>query len=158
MQQVGGALGVALISLVFFSFFAVNGGSAARAELPKVTAQLRTLAIPKGFVSEGESAFVTCIVDRAAQKDVSRLPESCLIIGGAIEQAPIPSALKTKLINLLLADGNSAVSRDFVLSLRETLGYEIAVFAGAILLLALAPSARRRPAKLQLPDEAKPGP
>ncbi|MDA8397006.1 MAG: MFS transporter [Actinomycetota bacterium] len=158
LQQVGGALGVALISLVFFSFFAVNGGSAARAELPKVTAQLRTLAIPKGFVSEGESAFVTCIVDRAAQKDVSRLPESCLIIGGAIEQAPIPSALKTKLINLLLADGNSAVSRDFVLSLRETLGYEIAVFAGAILLLALAPSARRRPAKLQLPDEAKPGP
>ncbi len=158
LQQVGGALGVALISLVFFSFFAVNGGSAARAELPKVTAQLRTLAIPKGFVSEGESAFVTCIVDRAAQKDVSRLPESCLIIGGAIEQAPIPSALKTKLINLLLADGNSAVSRDFVLSLRETLGYEIAVFAGAILLLALAPSARRRPAKLHLPDEAKPGP
>ena len=158
LQQVGGALGVALISLVFFSFFAVNGGSAARAELPKVTTQLRTLAIPKGFVSEGESAFVTCIVDRAAQKDVRRLPESCLIIGGAIEQAPIPSALKTKLINLLLADGNSAVSRDFVLSLRETLGYEIAVFAGAILLLALAPSARRRPAKLHLPDEAKPGP
>ena len=158
LQQVGGALGVALISLVFFTFFAANGSSAARAELPKVTAQLHSLAIPQGFISEGESAFVTCIADRSAQKDVSKLPESCLIIGGAIEQAPIGSALKTRLINLLLADGNSAVGRDFVLSLRETLGYEIAVFAAALLLLALAPTARRSRALQELPGEAMPGP
>ena len=157
VQQVGGALGVALISLVFFTFFAANGSAAARAELPSVTAQLHSLSIPQGFVSEGESAFVTCITDRAAQKDVSRLPQSCLIIGGAIEQAPIPSALKTKLISLLLADGNSAVGRDFVQSLRETLGYEIVVFAGAILVLLLAPRARRGPVLSELPDEATPG-
>ena len=157
LQQLGGALGVALISLVFFTFFAANGSAAASAELPAVTAQLRTLSIPQGFVSEGESAFVTCIADRTAQKDVNKLPQSCLIIGGAIEQAPIAASLKSKLISLLLADGNSAVGRDFVRSLRETLGYEIVIFAAAILVLFVAPASRPRPAADELPDEATPG-
>ena len=134
VQQVGGALGVTLISFIFFSLLTYNSGSAARSVIPSVTHQLQALSIPQSFISEGEGAFITCIGDRAAEKDPTKLPQSCLIIGGAIEQAPISTSLKSKLISLFLSAGNNAAEHDFLSSLREALVYEIAVFSIAFLL------------------------
>ncbi len=139
-QQLGGAFGIALISLVFFSFLGFNANWSARAQLPAVTTELRALSIPGSFIAEGENAFVTCIHDRARSKDFNSLPQSCLIIGGAIEQAPISKTLKAKLIALFISNGNGAATRDFLVSLRETLGYEIAVFAISFLITLRLPS------------------
>ncbi len=153
-QQIGGALGVALISLVFFSFLGYNAPGSARSQLPVVTNELKALAIPQSFIAEGESAFVTCIHDRANAKNLNSLPESCLIIGGAIEQAPIAAALKAKLIALFISNGNDAAGSDFLLSLRETLGYEIAVFTVAVVLTLAMPGWPRAEENQALPIDA----
>jgi EmrB/QacA subfamily drug resistance transporter len=77
VQQVGGAIGVALIGVIFFGQLSGH----AVASIDGVAPQLRAELTAKNIPAPAQEAIIkqtkTCFVDRAEQKDMSALPESC---------------------------------------------------------------------------------
>lgn len=139
VQQIGGALGVALIAIIFFGFLGANANQAARAQLPPITAELTSLGLPAPLVKVGTNLFVTCIHDRATEKNPSALPHSCIEVGGAIQIAPIAPKEKKQLVSMFLNAAQNAAQGDFLVSLRDTLSFEIAVFVLTFLLTLALP-------------------
>lgn len=74
-QQIAGALGVALIGVVFFGVLAGRAPTVSAAVAPEVRARLATLAEPARSATVAD--FQRCADDRARSTDPAVLPESC---------------------------------------------------------------------------------
>lgn len=77
MQQVGGAIGIALIGVVFFGHLTGGALSSVKAEEPKLHAKLTAQHIPAQAQNQIVAGVEKCFVDRSKQKDTSITPESC---------------------------------------------------------------------------------
>lgn len=128
IQQVGGALGVAMLGVVFFGLLGVNSTAATASVMPALDHRLVRLGVPSLLRIEGEQAFAICVHDRSTAKDPTVLPNSCLRLGAAIETAPIPASVRSQLLHDLINFGESAAEIDFAKSVQGTLYYEIFVF------------------------------
>ena len=77
MQQVGGAIGIAVIGVIFFGQLDHGSLDSFDAATPQLRRDLTVLNIPV----DAQDAIVTgarqCYHDRAAQKDTSVVPDSC---------------------------------------------------------------------------------
>jgi EmrB/QacA subfamily drug resistance transporter len=158
-QQVGGAVGVAVIGVIFFGLIGAHAADTADEIAPQLRAELSQAQIPAPAQQSIESGFRACFVDRAKQKDPTILPASCRRAQDIADQAGLPAATKQRMAELVGPDGTitrEAIGRDFSRAYKETMLYEIGIFALALLVLLLLP--RVNPTQLghAPPPEASP--
>lgn len=133
VQRVGGAIGVAVVGVLYFGLLSTHAGAAANAVEPGLAHRLRAAGLPPPAVRQVTAGFHRCFVDRVSSGNPQVPPASCRRLDAAgsassgtaprIEQAvrgyAAPRALK-------LVFGSA---------FRGTLLYEIGVFLVSFLLV-----------------------
>ncbi|RVX44146.1 EmrB/QacA subfamily drug resistance transporter [Nonomuraea polychroma] len=77
IQQAGGALGIALVGLIFFGSVSGGAQSVAESVTPQIRTALEAAGAPGPSIDEATRGFVRCFVDRAEEKDPTAVPASC---------------------------------------------------------------------------------
>ncbi|HEU5161270.1 MAG TPA: MFS transporter [Streptosporangiaceae bacterium] len=118
IQQVGLALGVALVGVVFFGLLAGGSGRGVDAVTPGVRDRLAAVGVPPAGQEQILAGFRACVHDRSAATDPTVPPPSCRRVGAA---APAQ-------VERVLADaGARANAHNFSRTLGDTLWYAIAI-------------------------------
>lgn len=127
VQQVGGAIGIAVIGVIFFSQLSHG----AYASFDKVTPQLRSdltaQHLPADVVDNVIALTRTCYHDRATAKDASVVPESCRTMQG---DAPTPS--DTAIMQVVQRNTLKANAINFADSFRTGVVYILLVLVAAV--------------------------
>jgi len=77
VQQLGGAIGVAAIGVVFFGQLTAYAGPSVNASTPQIQAALTAQHVPAAYQQPIIDGFKTCYTDRVNEKDSSVTPDSC---------------------------------------------------------------------------------
>ncbi len=77
MQQISGAIGVALIGILFFGQLAINANVASQQPTPVLRQELQAQGLSSAAIDQVASAFHICFQDRATGNDSTVQPESC---------------------------------------------------------------------------------
>ena len=98
VQQIGGAIGVAVIGVVFFGQLATNAPKAFDEAAPQLQQDLTSLQVP----AEAQTAIIAgtrnCFVDRSAQKDTAHQPASCEAMQQNAPTDEVGKALETSVM------------------------------------------------------------
>jgi EmrB/QacA subfamily drug resistance transporter len=137
VQQLGGAIGVALIGVIFFGLLASHATTVANEVAPRLQGDLERAGVPATVGRQVVAGFETCFEDRASAKDPSAVPASC-------QRAQAQSGGQPQVGQVVAAAADSARRRDFSDVLERTLLFEVAVFLACFLLVFLLPSERGR--------------
>lgn len=135
VQQIGGALGVALIGLVLFTLLGGHAATAVTTQTPSITRALTAAGLPAGTVTRvvsGRGGLQDCFVRRSKSPDPSTPPPGCAPQKGG--PAAIGAALE--------AAGRQAQKDNFRYAIERTLAFEVLVFAAAFLLVRRLPAVR----------------
>ncbi|WP_433728678.1 MFS transporter [Nocardia sp. CA-129566] len=76
-QQLGTALGVALVGVVFFGQLDHDSARGVEAVTPQVRSELTTIGVPAPAQDRIVANFLACVHDRSAQVDPTEIPASC---------------------------------------------------------------------------------
>lgn len=142
MQQVGGAVGVALLGVLFFSLLGANADRSSAAALPQVRQQLAAAGLSPAAVDVVAAGFQRCFSDRAHSNNPQASPPSCQPPPPRPGQpAPAPELQQRVAAVLSSAGGPGSVAqrKSFSRSEQQTLFYEVVVFALAGLLVLRLP-------------------
>ena len=74
VQQVGGAVGVAVIGVIFFGLLGSQAAGVADDLVPGLRGQLQAAGLPSAVTQQVAAGFRTCFEDRASAKDPSATP------------------------------------------------------------------------------------
>lgn len=133
-QQLGGAVGVAVVGVLFFNTL----GSRADTVLPPVTTQLRVdlvrAGLPPPAADVAVAQFASCFSQRARASDPTATIPGCPTTA-ADSRSPV-----TRAFGVAAA---SALARDFVTTLERTLFFNVALWVATILLALGLPRPRR---------------
>ncbi|HEY2003867.1 MAG TPA: MFS transporter [Candidatus Saccharimonadia bacterium] len=77
VQQLGGAIGVAAIGVVFFGQLSSYAGPSVDKAIPQIQATLNQQHVPSAYDAAIINGFKTCYTDRLNEKDTSVTPDSC---------------------------------------------------------------------------------
>ncbi|MFC4372708.1 MFS transporter [Nocardia halotolerans] len=133
-QQLGIALGVALVGIVFFTQLDHDSGRGADEAVGRVRPELAAAGLPGPAQTAIADGFRACVRDRSAQVDPTEEPEACR--GSAVADPAVTRALTEA--------GEHANAINFANTFRYTLWYG----AGIMLLLSFGFLALPRDAKL----------
>ncbi|MFI7001442.1 MFS transporter [Nocardia sp. NPDC050175] len=133
-QQLGTALGVALVGVVFFTQLDHDSGRGVAAVTPRIRAELAVAGLPLPAQDEILTNFRACVRDRSAEIDPTVVPDSC--------RAPSGSDEVGRIVAEAGADANAA---NFANTFDYTLWYGI----GMLLLVCLGFFALPKDAKLE---------
>src|SRR5215475_10975812 len=128
LQQVGMALGVALIGVIFFTLLADNSGQGVDAVTPSLRAELTAAGVPTQAQDGIIAGFETCVHDRSSATDPTKVPPSCQP-GPAQPGGPPPEQVQELLTNA----GLQANAHNFAQSFSSTMWY----LAGILVLVFL---------------------
>ncbi|MFK8911327.1 MFS transporter [Streptomyces sp. YS-3] len=123
-QQVGMALGVALVGVLFFGHLSSDSDHGVDKVTPALRQELVAAGVPAGGVDDIVKGFRACVHDRSAESDPTKVPASC-------KPSSVPGADKVQPI--LTRQGQEAVSHNFVKSFDLSLWYGV----GILVLVAL---------------------
>jgi EmrB/QacA subfamily drug resistance transporter len=132
-QQVGGALGVALIGIALFGFLGGNAASAARDEAGALKAGLGRAGLSAPLSDAAVQQFERCFVARTKSPDPSATPEGCTTPKGAPKAAGEAVAQAAE----------QARRENFLHAMERTLLFEVGLFGLAALLVGLLPRVDR---------------
>ena len=135
VQQIGGAIGVALIGVVFFGLLGSQAAGVADDVLPGLRADLQGAGLPPAATQQVAAGFRTCFEDRANAKDPSAVPASCA-------QAQAQAQGQEEVGRVVAAAADTARRQDFSEAFQRTLLFEVAVYLACFLLVFLLPDAR----------------
>jgi len=143
VQQLGGAIGIALIGVIFFGQLSGNAPASFSAVESDIRTELAAAHIPEQAQSQIINGARDCYVDSAKQKDSSETPESC----EALQHQPAnPAAEK---IGKIVEDGVKEANADnFANAFRAGLIYE-GVLIGITFLLSFALPRHIRPEAME---------
>ncbi|WP_328407081.1 MFS transporter [Nocardia sp. NBC_00403] len=119
-QQLGTALGVALVGVVFFGQLDHDSARGVEAVAPQVRAELGTMGLPQPAQDEILANFLACVQDRSAEVDPTVVPDSCRS-GSAPGNAGVT--------HVLTRAGVEANAVNFANTFEYTLWYGIAILA-----------------------------
>ena len=122
-QQVGAALGIALIGVIFFSQLNTQSGKAVDAVTPKLRTTLSASGVPGPAIDGLLADFSTCIHDRTAATDPTAVPASCK---KDPQQMGLDATTASKVNAILTTSGQSAAGEDFWRAFGVTLVWMIA--------------------------------
>jgi MFS family permease len=135
VQQVGGAVGVALIGVIFFGLLGSQAAAVADDVIPGLQRDLQAAGLPPAVTQQLAAGFRTCFEDRANAKDPSAVPASCA-------RAQAQGQSQPQLAQVVGATADSARRQNFSKAFQRTLLFEIGVFLASFLLVFLLPQAR----------------
>jgi EmrB/QacA subfamily drug resistance transporter len=144
-QQLGGAVGVALIGVIFFGLLGGHASAVTADLATRLRADLQSAGLPAPLSQQVVSGFATCFQDRSNAKDPSAIPASCQRAQDQ-DQGRIGQAVA--------ATADQARRQNFSEVLERTLLFEVAVFLVCFLLVFLLPPGR----PVRQPAEAVPAP
>src|SRR5829696_4886835 len=131
VQQVGGAVGVAVIGVIFFGLLGSQAAGVAGEVVPGLQRDLQAAGLPPAVTQQVAAGFRTCFEDRSSAKDPSAVPASCARAQG-----------QPQLAQVVGATADSARRQNFSKAFQRTLLFEIGVFLASFLLVFLLPRAR----------------
>ncbi len=149
--QIGGAIGVAAIGVVFFGQI----GSQAVASVDRVRdalrADLTSAGLPSYVVPQVLTSFETCFRDRANAKDFSEEPESCEQAASVEASfAATSPVLATRIGNAIAVRAKEANRHNFEVAMTNSLWWEIGALALVFFLTFLLPRRPRSEAELAI--------
>ena len=139
VQQVGGAVGVAVIGVVFFGLLGSQAAGVADDLAPGLRAGLQGAGLPAAATEQVAAGFRTCFEDRANAKDPSAVPPSC---AQAQAQAQAQGQGQEEIGRVVAATADTARRQSFSEAFQRTLVFEVLVFLAVFLLVFLLPDAR----------------
>jgi EmrB/QacA subfamily drug resistance transporter len=137
-QQLGGAIGVAVVGVVFFGLLSSRASEAVTAVTPQLQAQLAAAHVPASQADLAISKFTTCFKDQASSSDPSAPVPGCPTASTASPSNPVSSAFASA--------AQRALGVDFVTSVERILFFNVGFWALTGVLSMLLPRARPRPA------------
>jgi len=140
-NQLGGAIGVALIGVLFFGLLTSQAVANANAVAPQLRGGLQAAGVPTQAQAPIVSQFTTCFHDRAAEKDPTVIPPSCQQPHGANGTQPAASQRITQVITHAAQTANA---RNFAQAIERILWYLTCAFLASLLLLFLLPAEARK--------------
>jgi hypothetical protein len=143
VQQVGGAVGVALIGVIFFGLLGSQAAGVADDVVPALQRDLQAAGLPPAATQQVAAGFRTCFEDRASAKDPSAVPASCA-------RAQALGQGQDGVGQVVATAADSARRQNFSEAFRRTLLFEVAVFLACFLLVFLLP-ARGEPSSAEAP-------
>jgi len=135
-QQVGGAVGVAVIGVIFFGLLSSQAAGVTADLAPRLGAELRADGLAAPASGQVVAGFETCFQDRASAEDPSAVPPSCQRVAQGQGQEPTG--------RVVAATAEVARKRNFSDAFERTLLFEVAVFLLCLLLVFLLPDPRGR--------------
>jgi len=135
--QLGGAIGVAALGVIFFSQLSHNAASSEHAATPKLRAELQAV-LPPSTHAPIIAGFAVCFHDRAASSDPSAMPTSCRSLALSATHTPGMQSVAARPARVDAA--TTARRLDFATSIQRTLWCEIAALLACSLLMLLLPS------------------
>jgi MFS family permease len=129
LQQVGGAVGVAVIGVIFFGLLGSHSTSVARAYSPGLQRALIRQHVPAPVAGNIARQFERCFHDRSSEKDPTVVPPSCKFNG--------PS--NPAVARILLQTRVAARERNFSDSFDWSLLFNIGLWSATLLLLFALP-------------------
>jgi hypothetical protein len=149
-NQLGNAVGVAIIGVIFFGLLASQAPASADAVVPKVRADLQQAGVPVSAQDRIVEEFEACFRERATEKDPSVVPPSCR---QTEEQKSVARLSPRTIKRVEDAMGSAAVEAralDFAASIERTLYWEVGAFLAVFLLVFLLPE-KLRPQTFEQP-------
>jgi hypothetical protein len=134
-QQIGGAMGVAVVGVIFFGLIGGQADGAVASVVPQLRTELAAAHLSPTAVDADVQRFEVCFRDRAHASDPAVTPPSCLGVQ-TTGSGPVAAAFQRA--------STAALAGDFENSLERSLLYPITVFALCLLLVFAIPSPKRR--------------
>jgi hypothetical protein len=149
VQQADGAVGIAVVGVIFFGLIAANADRAVDAQVTTLDRALAAAGVPVPARTGMIGQFRTCFHDRTQQKDLSATPPSCRQAQrqAATALASAPPETGAAVERAMSTAAQRGLDRDVTLAAERTTWYEVAVFAGALVLVLALP--RIDPARLR---------
>ena len=141
-QQVGMALGYALVGVIFFSLLASGSGHGVNAVTPSLRSQLTAAGIPAPGQATIIAGFRACVHDRSAATDPTAVPASCQTRPAA---AGLPAAQQQELRALLTGAAKLASAHNFARTFSATMWFAAGALVAVFLGLFALPSRVRAP-------------
>lgn len=139
-QQVGAALGIAVVGVIFFGLLGSNAADATASAVPRLRADLVAAGLPAPARNTVVHGFQTCFSDRAHAKDPAAEPASCTAIRTRTAHSDAPAPVKKKILEAVQdTAAPTALRQDFDHTLRTVLWWQIGVFVLALLLVSPLP-------------------
>lgn len=143
VQQLGAAVGVAVVGTVFFTLLGSQAGGAAASQTPAVRAALVTAGVTGPDQQRIVDGFATCLRDRLTADDPDLVPASCGRVQATVAAAAGSPEAGQRIGGALAASGARAVKVDFVDVMRRTTWVAAALIALTFLLAFLLPRTAR---------------
>ena len=124
IQQIGGAVGIAVVGVLFFGQLQFGASDAFDRATPQLRSELSALQLPAQAQDSIIAATRTCFTDIAAQKDQTKLPVSCQT---AMPDANTQAGAKVK--EVIMHAAKVANASNFVDSFRAAMTYMLALMA-----------------------------
>lgn len=132
-QQLGGAIGVAVVGVVFFGLLSSRAADSIATVTPQLQSQLAAANLPAPAAQAAISHFTVCFKEQASSSDPSAPIPGCTTAGSGPAAAAFAGAAQT------------ALGRDFVSSVERILFFNVGFWALTGLLSMLLPRARPHP-------------
>lgn len=142
-QQVGAAVGVAVVGVIFFGLIGHDAVAASDSALPQLRSDLSALSVPTSAQQRIVDSFQTCFHDRANATDPTSVPASCAAAEQSMAGSPMAEPIKGK-VAVAIQEKATPAARRYSLehSMRTTLDWHLAVFTATLLLVARLPKVR----------------
>lgn len=127
VQQLGGALGTALIGVVFFGSLTSQAPASFAAVESQIKSGLSAQHVPAAVQDQIVAGAKTCFVDSSKQKDTSATPASCKVL----QQS---GAANAAIANVVTNGAKAANTRNFASAFKMAVVFE-AVILGVVFLL-----------------------
>jgi EmrB/QacA subfamily drug resistance transporter len=142
-QQVGAALGIAAVGVIFFGLLGLNAGTSSASALPGLRADFVAARVPAPQQQMITGDFQVCFSARAHATDPSAQPPACAAAAAALASSPAPPPVKARVEAAVQGDALPAARLDdFTRSMRTTLWWQLAAFAIALALSSRLPWVR----------------
>jgi EmrB/QacA subfamily drug resistance transporter len=115
-QQIGAALGVALVGVLFFTLLPNHSGRGVDTVAPSVRSQLSTAGVPASQQDQILAGLRNCVHDRSAATDPTKVPASCRVQSG-------PGSAQVQ--KVLADNGQRANAENFSHTFGATMWYAI---------------------------------
>ena len=141
IQQVGGAVGVAVVGVIFFGLLGSGAQTSVESVRTELAADLTVAGVPAQYQGPIVSNFETCFHDRANAKDFSAVQESCKAGESQIASfgAQQPDAAQ-KIGDVLKTRGLEANQRNFSNAMEKTVLWQVAALVAIFFLSFLLPA------------------
>jgi EmrB/QacA subfamily drug resistance transporter len=141
MQQVGGALGVAVVGVFFFGTLSNHAPTVNADRNATFISQLVAAGVPQSGAQNAASGFNQCFQQRAAEKDPSQVPEICTRLAAQQQtySQGYPEAVRKAVSDLFTNEANTRLANNFTVGFENSVIADIAIFALAFFLVFLLP-------------------